>query len=172
MTTQPGAAPSAQVTALFIASEAGAPMRRVDAVRAVPGRGLEGDRYFRASGSYSRWPKPGRALTLIAEEMLEALRREEGVDLAPEESRRNVLTRGVDLNALVDRTFTVGEVTLRGVQRCQPCKYLARLTGHPGLHRSMLDRGGLRAQILNAGTIRTGDAVTVLDESSRSSNTG
>lgn len=163
MNADPQTPPSARVTALFVAPEAGAPMEAVGAVRAVPGRGLEGDRYFREEGSFSRWPKPGRALTLISEEMLEALRHEEGVELAPEESRRNVLTRGVDLNALVDRTFTVGEVTLRGVQRCQPCKYLARLTGHPGLHRSMHDRGGLRAQILDAGTLRVGDAVSIVD---------
>ncbi|MDX1546140.1 MAG: MOSC domain-containing protein [Rhodothermales bacterium] len=147
------------VAALSLAPEAGAPMRSVQVVRAVPGRGLEGDRYFDGAGSFSRWPGPHRDLTLIAEEDLAAMQAE-GIHLAPEASRRNVLVRGVPLNDLVGRPFCVGTVTVRGERLCQPCKYLARLTGEPGLLPAMIGRGGLRARILTEGVLHVGDEVS------------
>ena len=147
------------VARIYIAPEAGAPMQAVEAVRAVPGRGLEGDRYFDGEGSFSRWPGPHRDLTLIAEEALEELARVADVHLAPHESRRNVLTRGVPLNELIKETFFVGDVRVQGLRLCQPCKYLVRLTGKPGLLPHLVGRGGLRARILDEGLIRAGDVV-------------
>ena len=149
--------PDAAVVQIFVAPEAGAPMRSVEAVRAVPGRGLDGDRYFHQEGSFSRWPGPHREVTLIAEEDLEAMRRETGVALPAAESRRNLLTRGADLRALIGREFDAGAVRMRGMQRCQPCKYLARLTGRPELVRALAGRGGIRARILGEGVLRPGD---------------
>lgn len=149
-----------QVVAVYIASEAGAPMQAVEAARAVPGRGLEGDRYYRGEGSFSRWPGPRRDVTLIAEEALEAMRTETGIDLHPSETRRNILTRGVSLNDLVKVEFEVGPVRLRGVRLCQPCKRLVRLTGKPdALVKGLVNRGGLRAEILAEGVVRVGDPV-------------
>ena len=134
-------------------------MQPIDAARAVPGRGLEGDRYFDHRGSFSRWPGPHRDLTLIAEEALDEMVQEADVRLAPAQSRRNVLTRGVPLNDLVKETFFVGDVRVQGVRLCQPCKYLVRLTGEPGLLPHLVGRGGLRARILEEGLIRAGDVV-------------
>ena len=134
-------------------------MQAVEAARAVPGRGLEGDRYFDHQGSFSRWPGPHRELTLIAEEALDEMARVADVRLAPEQSRRNVLTRGVPLNDLIKETFFIGDVRVRGIRLCQPCKYLVRLTGNPGLLPHLVGRGGLRARILEEGLIRAGDAV-------------
>lgn len=134
-------------------------MQPIDAARAVPGRGLEGDRYFDHRGSFSRWPGPHRDLTLIAEEALDEMVQEADVRLAPAQSRRNVLTRGVPLNNLVKETFFVGHVRVQGVRLCQPCKYLVRLTGEPGLLPHLVGRGGLRARILEEGLIRAGDVV-------------
>ncbi len=147
------------VVGIFIAPEAGAPMQAVEAARAVPGRGLEGDRYFEARGSFSRWPGPHRDVTLIAEEALAEMARETGTTLAPEASRRNVLVRGVPLNDLIKKTFTVGAVRLEGIRLCQPCKYLARISGEPGVLPGLIKRGGLRARILDEGVIRVGDVV-------------
>lgn len=155
------------VVNLFIAPEAGAPMRAVEAVRAVPGRGLEGDRYFEAAGSFSRWPGAHREVTLIAEEALAEMAREAGVVLPPEASRRNVLVRGVPLNDLVRQTFWVGAVQMEGIRLSQPCKYLVRLTGEPGLLPGLIDRGGLRARLLNEGVLRVGDAVRPAVEGGR-----
>lgn len=136
-------------------------MDSVPEVRASAGRGLEGDRYFAAAGTYSRKPGPDREVTLIEAEAIEALARDYLVDISPVESRRNLLTRGVALNHLVGREFLVGDVRMRGVRLCEPCGHLARLTGKdvvPGL----VHRGGLRAQVLTDGTIRVGDPVVPL----------
>src|SRR3989475_7093837 len=138
-----------------VAPEAGAPRRVAPEARAWRGRGLEGDRYATGRGHYSSRPSQGgREITLIETEPLEALG---GLDvkLSPAETRRNVATRGVPLNHLVDRVFRVGEVRLRGTRLCEPCKYLDGLT-RDGAMAALAHRGGLRPQILSEGGIRAG----------------
>ena len=135
-------------------------MQPVAEVRAVPGRGLEGDRYYEGRGTFSPQPqKPDFELTLVEEERIEAFAREFDLDFTAAHARRNVVTRGVDLNALVGREFRIGGVRVRGVRLCEPCNYLAKTT-HPETLRGLVHKGGLRAQILSAGTIKTGDAIT------------
>jgi MOSC domain-containing protein YiiM len=127
-------------------SEALAP---VDSVRALAGKGLEGDRHFRADGA-----RPGEALTLIEAEVLE------DVGLTGAEARRQVVVRGVRLNDLVGKRFTVGAVECLGVELCEPCLHLQSLT-RPGIIDEMVHRGGLNADVLTDGTIAVGDAVDV-----------
>jgi len=148
------------VVAIHIAPVAEAPPRAVETVRAVPGRGLEGDRYFARTGTYSPKPMPDRDLTLIEEETLKALARDYGIALAPGESRRNITTSGVALNHLVEREFAVGAVRVRGLRLCDPCGHLERLS-QPGVRKALTHRGGLRCQILTEGTIRVGDPIDV-----------
>lgn len=134
-------------------------MSPLDAVRALPGRGLEGDRYFRRTGTYSAREGTDRELTLIEVEAIEALHRDYGIALDAAETRRNVATRGVALNHLVGRVFRVGSTTARGIRLCEPCSHMEKLAGkriRPGL----VHRGGLRAAILSEGWIRVGDEVT------------
>jgi hypothetical protein len=155
------------VVSVHLAPEAGAPMIAVPEARALVGRGLEGDRYCTGRGYYSAKPSlGGREITLIETEAVEALL--DGVQnaagdrldikLTPAQTRRNVATRGVPLNHLVDRVFRVGDVRLRGTRLCEPCKYLDGLT-RPGVMAGLIHRGGLRAQILSEGIIRVGAAV-------------
>src|SRR3989304_6174915 len=112
------------VLSIHIAGAAGEKTTSVEEARAVPGKGLEGDRYFRGAGTYSVEPGPDRELTLIESEVLQALRSERGIDLAPENCRRNLVTSGISLPDLVGREFRVGEVRLRGIRICEPCAYL------------------------------------------------
>jgi len=163
---------SGTVVAINVAAGAGKPMESRPEVRAVPGRGLEGDRYFLGSGYYSAKPSHGgREVTLIEMETLEALLtgvlNAEGargdVTLTAAESRRNIATRGVPLNHLVGREFTVGAVRMRGTRLCEPCKYLEGLT-RPGVMGGLVHRGGLRATILSAGIIRVGDDISPCEE--------
>ena len=147
------------VLGILTAPAANAPMQPRDRVRAVPGRGLEGDRYYAQRGSFSRWDGPHREVTLIASEALEEMARETGVTLTPEQSRRNILTGGVPLNDLVGKSFYVGPVRMQGIRLCQPCKALARRTQKPDLLRALLFRGGLRARVLTAGDIQVGDSI-------------
>jgi MOSC domain-containing protein YiiM len=143
---------SGVVEQIAISSDRAALPAPVPRVCAVPGRGLEGEYHWSES------PEPGESLTLIAAEALERLRADTGIELSHEASRRNLLTRGVDLNALVGRRFTVGAVECEGVELCQPCNHLAKLTER-GVLRGLVHRGGLRADILSGGEIAAGDAV-------------
>jgi MOSC domain-containing protein YiiM len=145
------------VESIYIASTAAAPTRAIDAVRAIPGVGLEGDRYALKLGTFYK-PEPDRELTLIEAEAIEALRREDGIELAPGDARRNIVTRGVALNHLVGKEFTVGDVRIRGIRLCEPCGHLQTLAGKP-IIKGLIHRGGLRAQILSEGTIHAGDQV-------------
>ena len=146
------------VSAIHIAPDAAGPMVPVSEVRGVPGRGLDGDRYFRKAGTYSNRPGTGREVTLIEGEAYEAIAREAGIVLAPGASRRNITTRGVPLNHLVGQRFRIGEVTLEGVRLCEPCAHLESLT-QAGIRESLIHRGGLRARILTEGLIRVGDVI-------------
>lgn len=149
------------VVSIHIAEAAGGTVKGLESVRAVPGQGLEGDRYFAHEGTYSDTPGTGRDLTLIESEQLEGIGREYDIKLEPGQSRRNLTTRGISLNELVDREFKVGEVVVRGTRLCEPCAYLADLIGDPGALKAMVHRAGLRCDIVTEGTISVGDAITL-----------
>jgi MOSC domain-containing protein YiiM len=149
-----------RVESIQVAPAAREPMQAVDSARAVPGRGIEGDRYFSKSGTYSRKDGADREITLIESEAIEALQRDYGLLVEPKETRRNVATRGVALNHLVGRRFRVGDAVLRGLRLCEPCGHLEQLSGKP-MRAGLVHRGGLRAEILTEGVIRTGDPIEV-----------
>jgi MOSC domain-containing protein YiiM len=133
---------------------------RLESVLAIAGKGLEGDRYFKRVGTYASAGKlgAGKEVTLIEEESLEHVRDEHGIPVSFEETRRNLLVRGVRLNDLVGREFSVGEVVLLGARLCHPCVKLAARTKKP-LLRPLAQRGGLMARIVLGGTLRVGDEV-------------
>lgn len=133
-------------------------MRSLKSIRAVPGKGLEGDRYFNASGTYSDRPSPSREITLIESEAIEAMARDNEITIPEGASRRNVITRGTPLNHLVGKEFQVGRVRLRGIRLCEPCSHLESLTQR-GVIAGLVHRGGLRAQILTDGSIHVGDPI-------------
>jgi MOSC domain-containing protein YiiM len=137
-------------------------MQVVDAARALAGRGLEGDRYAAGAGPFSPRAdrRPGYDLTLVAAEVLDELTAA-GVDVDFAATRRNVLTRGIDVNALVGRRFRIGDVLCEGRRLCEPCVHLDRLSG-PGLLRPFIHRGGLRADVLGDGEIRPGAAISTV----------
>src|SRR3954464_8012761 len=123
----------------------------VERVRVTAGHGLDGDYHAGVEGNV--------ALTLIAEEALEDLLADTGLDVSRADTRRNVLTRGVDLNALVGKRFRVGDVECEGVELCEPCLQLARFVDEFGVLRGLVHRGGLRADILTDGEIAVGDPI-------------
>ncbi|MEA2476551.1 MAG: hypothetical protein QOC87_750 [Actinomycetota bacterium] len=148
------------VEAIYVGPNAKDPMVAVDAVTAVAGRGIEGDRYFEQRGSFSKPDgiDPKQEITLIESEAVESAATTYGVELAPSDSRRNIVTRGVALNHLVGKEFTVGETRLRGVKLNEPCRHLVAVAGKPMI-KLLRHRGGLRAQILTGGRISVGDEV-------------
>lgn len=156
------------VERIFIAPEAEAEMRERDEVEAVARSGLRGDRYFseNESGTFVKWgeaePRPsGYDVTLIEQEALDAIEREADIHLDPGEHRRNIETRDAALNHLVGTRFRVGDVICRGDRLCEPCDHLQRIT-RDGVLDALTHRGGLRADILDGGTIRPGDEIEPL----------
>jgi MOSC domain-containing protein YiiM len=145
------------VAALMIGLERKEPMISVPEVRAIAGAGLEGDRYCRERGTFSK-KLPSNQITLIEAEALEAAERDYGIELTAEESRRNVLTCGMALNHLVGREFQIGEVRLRGLKLCEPCTHLQQLTAKAVL-KALRHRGGLRAEIMGGGVIKVGEKI-------------
>ncbi len=149
---------TAKLVAIYVAPGAGGEMQGVSQVKAVAGKGLEGDRYFKGSGTFAEPGNPDREVTLIEREAIAAAEKEYDVALPEQDARRNLITEGVPLNHLVERTFQVGEVTLRGIRLCEPCGHLEKLTVK-GIRKALVHRGGLRAQIVESGTLKIGDPV-------------
>jgi len=141
------------VEAIFVSPAAGAASAPLDTVRAIPGRGLEGDRHVDGRGTFPSG-LPGSALTLIEAEVCASF----SPPLAADEHRRNIVTGGIDLNALVGHAFSVGDVRCRGMRLCEPCTVVDGYADRP-LLRALVHRGGLRADILEPGTIRVGDTI-------------
>src|SRR3954447_10465981 len=141
------------VEAIAVAPAAEAAIELIQQAHAHAGRGLEGDRYFEHEGTFSDPYSNGHDLTLIEAEVVDEL------GLPPGEARRNVVTRGIDLNALVGRRFRIGGAECVGRRLCEPCAHLQRLT-HPGILRDLVHRGGLRADVLPDGPTRAGDQVS------------
>jgi MOSC domain-containing protein YiiM len=146
-----------RVEAIFLSPEHGDLPTPVEKVHARAGRGLEGNRYFFEDGA----APPGAALTLIAAEALEAVASEGEVSVEPAATRRNVLTRGIDVNELVGKRFRVGDVECEGVELCEPCTTLEGMT-QPGVIKAFAHRCGLNADILSNGEIAIGDPVTLV----------
>jgi MOSC domain-containing protein YiiM len=156
------------VTEIWLTPTAAAPMRRVPAGLLVPGAGLDGDRYALGGGTWARYPDLEKQLTLIDADAVAAVAAEAGVDLAPGDTRRNLVTVGADLPALVGRWFAVGDALLFGMKRCPPCAHLERLTGAK-LVKAMLHRGGINAAVFGGAEIAEGAVVRPLsaDEAAR-----
>jgi MOSC domain-containing protein YiiM len=148
---------SAHVEAIFVASQPGELPAPVERVRAYAGRGLEGNRYFWEDGD----APPGRGVTLIAAEAMDAVALEGNVSIEPAATRRNVLTRGIDVNDLVGKRFRIGDVECEGVELCEPCAHLESMT-QPGVIKALAHRGGLNADILTDGEINLGDPVVAV----------
>lgn len=154
MPTPPRAPTTAGVVEVIcVAPSAGQAAQLPGAVEALPGLGLRGDRHVVGTGTFPSG-KPGSALTLIEREVCDSF----DPPLRPDEHRRNLVTRGIELNGLVGHQFTIGDVRCRGMRLCEPCTVVDGYARRPVL-RALVHRGGLRADILDEGMIRVGDLV-------------
>lgn len=154
--------PDGRIEHLFLTGSMSQPMVAQPALTAIAGKGIDGDRYTLAKGTYSKKPEPGRQITLVEGEVLDWLKSEHGLTVRPEDCRRNVVTYGIDLNPLVGREVMVGPVRVLVHRLCQPCRYIEKLLNQPGLYERWWDKGGLRCEIIEGGTISIGDSVKAL----------
>jgi MOSC domain-containing protein YiiM len=150
---------------IHVASNAAAPMDELRDARLVAGIGIEGDRYATGLGTYSKKQHLDRQVTLIEIEVLEAIARDRGIELAPSEHRRNLTTRGVPLGHLVGQYFRVGDCVLYGGRMNVPCLYLETLLGKK-VFKPLLNRSGLNCRIVMGGIIRNLERIEGCDPAS------
>ncbi|MDG2382178.1 MAG: MOSC domain-containing protein [Pirellulaceae bacterium] len=150
-----------ELLAIQISDNAAEAMRELDQIEATLGRGLVGDRYANLKGAFQKGTiRPSQQVTLIEQESIQAANADYEVQMTHATTRRNLLTIGVPLNHLVGKQFRVGDVTLKGIKLCEPCSYLNKHSGQD-LLSALRHRGGLRAEIVAAGTLRVGDSIRV-----------
>lgn len=135
-----------------------APMQALQTATLVEGRGIDGDRYFLETGTYSGIPGPDRQVTLIEAEMLERVAQDCDEAISVEEHRRNLTVSGVPLQHLVGLRFAVGDVVLEGVRINQPCKYL-NLMLKRDVYMPLWNRSGLNCRVIEGGDIHVGDTL-------------
>lgn len=151
-----------EVVSIHVGKSAGEEMTELEEAELVAGSGIVGDRYYSQTGTFSeQLPAPDHELTLVATEEISRFSESIGRDLGPGEVRRNVVTRGIELNDLVDKEFTIGKVRVRGIRLCEPCAHLAGLVA-PEILPALIHKAGLRAAIVEGGTIRVGDRIETL----------
>ena len=136
------------------------PMRSFLELELIAGRGIEGDRYLigQEAGFYSHKPEEGRQVTLFEMETLQALRRDHGIELLPDEHRRNVTVEGVPLNHLVGWRFRLGETVLEATRLSTPCRHIEEILGK-AVFDPLINRSGLNCKIIVGGTVHVGDTV-------------
>lgn len=146
-----------RVERIVIAPAAGAEAIEPQSVEALAGRGLAGDRYMLAMAGSD----PKGNVTLIERASFEHLAGL-GIEVDESELRRNLVVTGIDLNPLLGREFRIGDVLCRTTELCEPCRYIEKRTV-PGVLKALVERGGIRAEILASGTISVGDRVEPVD---------
>ncbi|MGK0393632.1 MULTISPECIES: MOSC domain-containing protein [Alcanivorax] len=150
-----------RILALYTASQSRGPVENQPAVQLRAGCGIVGDRHYRRNA------KPEEQITLIESEAIDSFNREYQQQVVPSTLRRNVLTKGVDLNALEGREFQLGNIRLRGIELCEPCSVVGQLLAGDltpkQVINALLGRGGLRCEILSSGVVRVGDNIEILD---------
>ena len=147
------------VRSIYVSPDAGEPMEFVDSVELIEGIGIEDDRYGMGRGVFSKSKPKIRHLSLIASEAIDAANHGRAIPFTEADTRRNIVTAGIDLNQLVDVQFRIGDIALRGVELCHPCQRPGILVGKPDFRDAFQNGGGLRAEVLSSGVIVIGDSI-------------
>ncbi len=153
--------PYGRVVEIYTCDDAGLPMLQQQSVVATVGVGLEGDRYALGKGTFSKERVTTRHISLLALEAFEEANEEALEAFTAAETRRNIITEGVDLNELVDEPFCIGNVLVRGVELCTPCKRPSLLAGKLRFEEYFANRGGLRVEVLTSGMICVGQEIII-----------
>lgn len=151
-----------KVVEIHIALTRESPMQKVISAELEAGKGIVGDRYHSETGTYSQKLAglPDKELTLLESEKIDEFNAENGFGFNYGDFRRNIVTEGVSLNALVGKEFTIGDIRLQGIRLCEPCAYLSKVLV-PEIMACLVHKCGLRAEILDSGAIQEGDALAI-----------
>jgi len=148
--------------AIIIGKKAKEPLHYVSSVKAVEGRGLEGDRYFYGVGTFNKpqLSQSVREISILAYESLEECNSRLGRELEFLDLRRNLIIRDFDITKLENKIFTIGSAKFKIIRTCPPCRYLSRLLNE-NMMQGLKYIGGYRATIVESGVIEVGDAVMI-----------
>lgn len=152
-----------QILTILTSEETGRPMTSHDSVDLIAGQGIAGDRYATGRGYYSGVTEWDAQITLIEQEPFDAQDLTKGQKVDPEDMRRNLVTRGVDLTRLIGVRFRIGDTAvLSGTKLWPPCSYIVRSTGKPEIFTKIGRKSGIGAEVLVSGPIRVGDPIVML----------
>lgn len=146
-----------EILNIFVCSDKGNPMCSLEYVEALAGRGLAGDRYALGTGSYSKDEPLKKQVTFIATEGIESANNQLETPFLAEETRRNIVTKNVDLNSLVGKHFKIGRVVFKGTELCPPCKRPSVLAKKEKFKEAFENQGGLRAEVISGGMLTIGE---------------
>ena len=146
---------SGKIVNLFISPDTKSAMQEVNQMILEEEKGIFGDRYYNQEGTFSNKGKiePDRDVTLIEIEKINEFNDNFNQNITAEDFRRNIVISNCDLNSLVDKEFQIGNVVLKGIRLCEPCKYLSEKLDNEKVLTEMIHKSGLRAQIIKGGSI-------------------
>ena len=154
---------SGKIAKLLISKDTQSDMLNVNQIVLEVGKGIFGDRYYNQEGTFSSKGEiePDRDVTLIEIEKIDDLNKEHDLNITAEDFRRNIVVSNCDLNSLVGKEFQIGEVVLKGLRLCEPCKYLSNKLDNEKVLSQMVHKAGLRAEIIKGGSIDLNSQVEV-----------
>ena len=129
----------------------------VKSIDVLANKGIVGDRHF------NEYNDPYCQLSLIESENIDYYNAKYGLNIPYTDFRRNVITKGINLNNLIGKKLQIGNVKVEGVDLCRPCKHLTEMLNQENILKEFLRRGGLRCQILSSSSISIGDEIKILD---------
>ena len=145
-----------EVIKLGIAQNRSQKIQEIEKIELLPGKGIVDNRHFQENNN------PKSQLTLIESENIDYYNKKFNVQIPYVNFRRNIITKGIELNKLVGKQFVVGKIKVKGNDLCRPCKHLQEILGQKDIIKEFLQKGGLRCEILTSGIIEVGDKIKIL----------
>ena len=133
-------------------------IEEVTSIEVLANKGILGDRYF------NEYNSPYNQITLIESENVDYYNKKFNLDISYIDFRRNIVTKGIKLNDLVNKKMLVGKCKIEVLDLCRPCRHLQEKLNKGNIIKEFLRRGGLRCRILNSSKIKTGDTIEVVDQ--------
>ena len=146
-----------KVFKLGITSDNNKKIQEVESINVLANKGIVGDRHF------DDYNDPYCQLSLIESENIDYYNTKFGLNINYVDFRRNIITRGIQLNHLVGKKLKIGNVEVEGIDLCRPCKHLTEILNQDNILKEFLRKGGLRCQILSSSKISVGDTIEILD---------
>ena len=147
----------AEVFKLGIAAKNNQPIKEVNSIEVLANKGIVGDRHF------NDFNDPYNQLSLIESENIDEYNIKSGLDIPYINFRRNIITKGIQLNDLIGKKLQIGNIELEGVELCRPCRHLTEMLNQKNILKEFMRKGGLRCQILSSSKISIGDKINLLD---------